>query len=128
MADKNLVYRYNGKNKYDYESRNKEFNDDRHKIKDEEEVEANVHGCINTIIIEPVVEINADIRGLATSVKAVEMDEKMADKTLKHDDDNINNELEENSDASKGVNCIVVKPIIKVDVDISDLNTDTLLG
>ncbi len=127
MADRNLVYRYNGKNKYDYESRNEEFNDKCDKIKDEEEVEANVHGCINTIIIEPVVEINADIKGLATSVKAVEMDGKMADKTLKHDD-NINNELEENSDASEGVNCIVVKPIIKVDVDISDLNTDTLLG
>ena len=127
MADRNLVYSYNGKNKYDYESRNEEFNDKCDKIKDEEEAEANVHGCINTIIIEPVVEINADIKGLATSVKAVEMDGKMADKTLKHDYD-INNELEGNSDASKGVNCIVVKPIIKVDVDISDLNTDTLLS
>lgn len=102
MAEKNLVYRYNDK------------------IKGEEEAEANFHGCINKIIIEPVVEINADIRGLITSVTVVEIDEKMSDKNLKHDD-NGKNELEENCHVNEGVNCIVIKPIIKVDIDISEL-------
>ena len=81
-----------------------------------------IHGCINTIIIEPVVEINTDIKGLVTSVKVAEMDEKVADKTLQHDD-NRNTELEENVDINEGVNCIVVKPIVKIDVDISGLKT-----
>ena len=102
MSEKNLVYRYNDK------------------IKGEEEAEANFHGCINKIIIEPVVEINADIRGLITSVTVVEMDEKMSDKNLKHDD-NGKNKLEENCHFNEGVNCIVIKPIIKVDIDISEL-------
>lgn len=102
MADRSLVYNYNGKNRYDYESRNKEFNDNRYKNKDAKEVKANFNGCINTIIIEPVVEINVSIRGLATSVKVIEMDEKMSGKNLKYD--NRNNELDENS-LNKSLNC-----------------------
>lgn len=121
MADRNLVYSYNGKNRYDYESRNKEFNDNRYKNKDAKEVKANFNGCINTIIIEPVVEINVGIRGLATSVKVIEMDEKMSGKNLKCD--NRNNKLDENSVVNESVNYIVVKPKVKIDVNINELNT-----
>lgn len=121
MADRNLVYSYNGKNRYDYESRNKEFNDNPYKNKDAKEVKANFNECINTIIIEPVVEINVGIRGLATSVKVIEMDEKMSGKNSKYD--NRNNELDEISVVNEGVNYIVVKPKVKIDVNINELNT-----
>ncbi|MCG8499498.1 MAG: hypothetical protein MJB12_03690 [Firmicutes bacterium] len=110
VADENeKVTDKNAKN--DCDSENEELNEN-----------SVIHGCINTIIIEPVVEINTDIKGLVTSVKVAEMDEKMADKTLQHDD-NRNTELEETADIKEGVNCIVVKPIVKIDVDISGLKT-----
>ena len=50
----------------------------------------------------------------------------MVDKNLKCDPEN--KESEENSDVNEGGNCIVIKPIIKIDVNISGLNTGTITG
>lgn len=50
------------------------------------------------------------------------------DKNLKHDDDKRNNELAEDCLGDEGVNCIVVKPIIKIDVNISGLRTGNIVG
>ena len=52
----------------------------------------------------------------------------MADKNLKHDDDKRNNELAEDCHGDEGVNCIVVKPMIKIDVNISGLRTGNIVG
>ncbi len=52
----------------------------------------------------------------------------MEDKNLKCDPESKKKESEENVDVNKSVNCIVVKPEIKIDVDISGLVTKAFVG
>ena len=52
----------------------------------------------------------------------------MEDKNLKCDPESKKKESEENVDVNESVNCIVVKPEIKIDVDISDLVTKAFVG
>lgn len=48
----------------------------------------------------------------------------MTDKKLEYD--NENKEIEENSDANKCVDCIKIKPLINIVVNIGDLNIGTV--
>ena len=47
----------------------------------------------------------------------------MEDKNLKCDPESKKKESEENVDVNESVNYIVVKPIIKIDVDISEVTS-----
>ena len=71
---------------------------------------------------------NLDYDNKSKNKKVEEDNAIIDDKNLKHDDDKRNNELAEDCLGDEGVNFIVVKPMIKIDVNISGLRTVSVAG
>lgn len=114
MADKHLIY--------DYDSKNKEFDEKSGEIKEPFEE------CINGIIVKPIIEISADIEGLETSIPAVEEDYDSENKELEKDSNDIENPEENKAEYEEDafieyVNHIVIEPVVKVNINIKKLNT-----
>ena len=114
MADKNLIY--------DYDSKNKEFDEKSGEIKEPFEE------CINGIIVKPIIEISADIEGLETSIPALEEDYDSENKELDKDSNDIENPEENEAEYEEDafieyVNHIVIEPVVKVNINIKKLNT-----
>ena len=70
---------------------------------------------------------NLDYDNKSKNKKVEEDNAIIDDKNLKHDDKR-NNELAEDCLGDEGVNFIVVKPMIKIDVNISGLRTVSVAG
>lgn len=115
MEDRNSVY--------DYESENEKLENNCEKVKDGNEVKVDFDGCINNMIIKPTVNVTTDIEGLETSMFVAERSEEMLDKSLEYDNDHEDNELVECLETHDSVNCIIIKPVVKMDINISGLNT-----
>ncbi len=115
MEDRNAVY--------DYKSKNEELKNNHEEAKDENEIKVVTDGCINKIIIKPNINITSDIEGLETNTFVTAGNDEMEDNNLKHNNGCKNDELDENIEIKESVNCIIIKPVVKVDVNISGLNT-----
>jgi len=105
MADRYSVYDYESKKKYDYDRKDREYEKDCDKAKEENIIKVDLDECINSIVIKPVVDIDVDIEGLENTMFVTNSGDKFADENY------------------ESINCIVIKPIVKVNINVSGLNT-----
>lgn len=52
----------------------------------------------------------------------------MADKNLKCKDEDKKKKMEKNSDVEECVNRIVIKPTVKIEINVSGMKTGTIVG